>query len=171
MNFGRPMVETPGVLARSNIRLVKETHLGDDPLDREVCRAANEAAKSLFLGNSNPSVPPIPVGSPEDVGGVGAKEPPAAAEPGAPRSAAIDGAIPDERLALVDCSLYSERHLPPSSGLIQPGDLVVVFESFNDLNFVYATPDSVFSNRNGHFHHNDFLGRPFGCKIRYVVPL
>ncbi|EED94345.1 hypothetical protein THAPSDRAFT_261852, partial [Thalassiosira pseudonana CCMP1335] len=49
---------------------------------------------------------------------------------------------------------------------IQPTDLVVIFESFNDINFVYATPNDIFSNRNGHFHHNDFIGKPYGCKIR-----
>ena len=57
MDFGRPMTKTPGLVARSGIRLVDENHLGDDPLDRRVCRAANEAAKDLFLGNDNPSTP------------------------------------------------------------------------------------------------------------------
>ncbi|KAL3777620.1 hypothetical protein ACHAW5_006771 [Stephanodiscus triporus] len=73
MDFGRPMIQTPGIVARSNIRLVPITHLGDDDLDRR---------------------------------------------------------------------------------------------SFNDLNFVYATPGDIFSNRNGHFHHDDFIGMPYGCKIR-----
>ncbi|KAL7438217.1 hypothetical protein ACHAXH_004487 [Discostella pseudostelligera] len=128
MDFGRPMIQTRGIVAKSNIRLVDETHLGDDPLDIQVCRAANEAAKNLLLGN--------------------------------------DSTSSSSSLELVDCSLYNEQHLPPARRLIQPGDLVVVFESFNDLNFVYATPNAIFSNRNGHFHHNDFIGKPYGCKIR-----
>ena len=66
----------------------------------------------------------------------------------------------------VDSTKYTERHLPPPTRHIRPGDLVVIFESFNDLNFVYAKPGDIFSNRNGHFHHNDFIGQPYGCKIR-----
>ena len=64
---------------------------------------------------------------------------------------------------LANAALYPERLLP-QSGTIQPNDLVVVFESFDNLNFVYATPDLVFSNRNGVF--TNFIGKKFGCKIR-----
>ena len=130
------MTKTPGVVAKSNIRLVDETHFGDDPLDRQVCIKANEAAKALFLGNDY--IPSKDNFDDEDNG----------------------------MLKLINCSLYDEQHLPPARQLIQPNDLVVVFESFNDLNFVYATPNAIFSNRNGHFHHNDFIGKPYGCKIR-----
>lgn len=62
-------------------------------------------------------------------------------------------------------NLYPERTLTRSS-IILPNSLVVIFESFDNLNFVYATPGSIFNNRNGHFHHDDFLYKPFGCKIR-----
>ncbi len=137
MDFGRDMAKTPGIVAKSNIRLVDDTHLGDDPLDRQVCLAANEAAKDLFFGNDYT----------------------------APKQA-TDASLDEESLKLIDYSLYNERHLPPARRLIQPNDLVVVFESFNDLNFVYAKPNDIFSNRNGHFHHNDFIGKPYGCKIR-----
>ena len=153
MDFGRPMIRTPGIVARSGIRLVSETHLGDDPLDVGVCRAANEAARDLLLGNDRASG--------DDDGG-------ADADDGGGRTE-NDGGMRRRRalaLALVDSSLYRERHLPPPTRLIRSGDLVVVFESFNDLNFVYATPGDVFSNRNGHFHHDDFIGHPYGCKIR-----
>ncbi len=137
MDFGRDMAKTPGIVAKSNIRLVDETHLGDDPLDRQLCLAANEAAKDLFFGNDYTT----------------------------PKQA-TDASLDEESLKLIDCSLYNEQHLPPARRLIQPNDLVVVFESFNDLNFVYAKPNDIFSNRNGHFHHNDFIGKPYGCKIR-----
>ena len=142
MDFGREMTKTPGIVANSNIRLVDETHLGDDPLDRQLCLKANEAAKDLFFGNDYNSTS---------------------------KQATNDDEGKDkdkEKLKLIDCSLYDEQHLPPARHLIQPNDLVVVFESFNDLNFVYATPNHIFSNRNGHFHHNDFIGKPYGCKIR-----
>ena len=61
MDFGRDMIKTPGIVAKSNIRLVDETHIGDNPMDRKVCQAANFAAKDLFLGNDHPSKPPIPI--------------------------------------------------------------------------------------------------------------
>jgi len=71
----------------------------------------------------------------------------------------------DDKSHLVDCKLYPTKLQSPSS-TIEPGSLVVIFESFDSLNFVYATPGEVFHNRNGHFHHDDFIGKPFGCKIR-----
>ncbi|KAL7533121.1 hypothetical protein ACHAXR_005055 [Thalassiosira sp. AJA248-18] len=178
MEFGRTMIQTPGLVARSNIRLVDETHLGDDPLDIKVCRAANEAAKDLFLGNENPSMPPLRKEGADNVavsnhGGVGDDNDGEKAAEDNGTLAADTSSTPttttntiQQNLPLVNCSLYNEHHLPPARNLIHPSDLVVVFESFNDLNFVYATPNAIFSNRNGHFHHNDFIGKPYGCKIR-----
>lgn len=43
---------------------------------------------------------------------------------------------------------------------------MVIFESFDNLNFCYAQKGEIFNNRNGHFHHDDFIGKPYGCKIR-----
>jgi tRNA (adenine57-N1/adenine58-N1)-methyltransferase len=64
-----------------------------------------------------------------------------------------------------DCLPFSEHELPQNPK-IQPKDLVVVFESFDNLNFVYAEKDATFSNRNGVFSHNDFIGQSWGSKIR-----
>eukprot|EP00339_Tiarina_fusa_P006041 CAMPEP_0117054578 /NCGR_PEP_ID=MMETSP0472-20121206/37825_1 /TAXON_ID=693140 ORGANISM="Tiarina fusus, Strain LIS" /NCGR_SAMPLE_ID=MMETSP0472 /ASSEMBLY_ACC=CAM_ASM_000603 /LENGTH=284 /DNA_ID=CAMNT_0004770221 /DNA_START=31 /DNA_END=882 /DNA_ORIENTATION=+ len=64
-----------------------------------------------------------------------------------------------------DSSLYPER-LTPQTETIQQDELVVIFESFDNLNFCYAQSGEIFSNRNGHFHHDDFIGKPYGCKIR-----
>lgn len=64
-----------------------------------------------------------------------------------------------------DSSQFSE-HVLPQSPKIQANDLVVVFESFDNLNFVYAQPNATFSNRNGVFSHNDFIGQSWGSKIR-----
>jgi len=58
------------------------------------------------------------------------------------------------------------HHTVNRTDVIQPNSLCVIFEAFDNLNFVYATPNAIFSNRNGHFHHNDFLNKPYGCKIR-----
>jgi tRNA (adenine57-N1/adenine58-N1)-methyltransferase catalytic subunit len=65
----------------------------------------------------------------------------------------------------LDCTAYPERSIPQSE-IIQPNSLVVIFQSFDNLKFCYAKPGNVFCNRNGSFHHNDFIGKPFGCKIR-----
>jgi len=67
--------------------------------------------------------------------------------------------------AKADGKLYTERVLPTSS-IIQNGDLVVIFESFDNLNFVYCQQGARFNNKNGHFPHDDFIGKPFGSKIR-----
>lgn len=64
-----------------------------------------------------------------------------------------------------DCSLYVEHELPLHLK-IQPNDLVVVLESFDNLNFVYAQRGATFANRNGIFSHDDFIGQPWGCKVR-----
>jgi tRNA (adenine57-N1/adenine58-N1)-methyltransferase len=71
----------------------------------------------------------------------------------------------DDPHKTVDASLYPER-ITPHSPTIQANELVVIFESFDNLNFCYSQPGRIFSNRNGHFHHDDFIGKPFGCKIR-----
>ena len=67
--------------------------------------------------------------------------------------------------AKADGKLYTERILPTSC-IIQTGDLVVIFESFDNLTFVYCQHGGRFNNKNGHFPHDDFIGKPFGSKIR-----
>lgn len=66
---------------------------------------------------------------------------------------------------VVDTALYPERMTPQSEAILM-GSLVVIFESFDNLKFCYAEKGKIFSNRNGHFHHDDFIGKPYGCKIR-----
>ena len=70
-----------------------------------------------------------------------------------------------ENADIANASNYPEFSISRSH-VIQPNSLCVIFESFDNLNFVYATPKAIFSNRNGHFHHDDFIDKPFGCKIR-----
>ena len=80
---------------------------------------------------------------------------------GPPSSA--DGTTTNERR--VNAADYKDECLPPQD-VIKEGDLVVIVISFDNLMFVYAKPKAIFSNRHGHFHHDDFIGKPFGCKIR-----
>ena len=65
----------------------------------------------------------------------------------------------------VNAAHYPERILPTTS-IIEPGALIVIFESFDTLNFVYAKPGDHFRNRNGCFPHDDFIGKPFGSIVR-----
>jgi tRNA (adenine57-N1/adenine58-N1)-methyltransferase len=65
----------------------------------------------------------------------------------------------------IDSSLYPEC-VTPQTETIQANQLVVIFESFDNLDFCYAKNGAIFSNRNGHFHHDEFIGKPYGCKIR-----
>lgn len=51
-----------------------------------------------------------------------------------------------------DSSQYPERVIPQSEK-IEDDSLVVIFESFDNLNFCYAKRGEIFNNRNGHFHH------------------
>jgi tRNA (adenine57-N1/adenine58-N1)-methyltransferase len=69
----------------------------------------------------------------------------------------------DDRLA--DASLYTERSIPRKE-TIQVGDLVVIMESFDRLTFAYIEEKGMYSNRHGHFSHEDFIGKPFGSKVR-----
>lgn len=64
-----------------------------------------------------------------------------------------------------DCTSFPELTLPQSNE-IREDDLVVVFESFDNLSFVYAKQGQVFSNRNGDFAHESFIGKSWGSKIR-----
>ena len=63
-------------------------------------------------------------------------------------------------------SRFCPERVVDRSKLIAEGSLVVIFECFESISFVYATLGKVFHNRNGHFHHDAFIGKPFGCKIR-----
>ena len=116
----------------------------DKRLDEMALNAANHAAISLLVPKYAISRP----SSPTKDGGKGATT--------------VSTSVPH---SMIDASLYKHRCLPRQS-TIQVGDLVVIMISFDTLNFVYAKRNAIFSNRNGHFHHNDFLGKPFGCKVR-----
>jgi len=71
----------------------------------------------------------------------------------------------DQQRVLMDSSSYPERSTPLSETITEDS-LVVIFESFDSLKFCYPQKGKIFSNRNGHFHHDDFIGKPFGCKLR-----
>ena len=71
----------------------------------------------------------------------------------------------EEHRMLMNSASYPERTTPQTEKITEDS-LVVIFESFDSLKFCYPQKGKIFSNRNGHFHHDDFIGKPFGCKIR-----
>jgi len=181
MDFGKTFVKEDNVVTKSGIRLLPvpadvtndESISEDDRCKRQVTRmliqSANNAATEHFLSTGSKLFSTFKK-----------KKKPLSSSNN--KSTAIDdidtnGAGDDDttsdqqkqqhqkRLKLVNCDLYKSQILPPTP-TISPSSLVVIFESFDSLNFVYAAPGGIFNNRNGHFHHDDFIGKPYGCKIR-----
>jgi hypothetical protein len=54
--------------------------------------------------------------------------------------------------AYTDSKFYPERIVERSDCIVE-GSLVVIFECFDSVTFVYATPKAIFHNRNGMFYH------------------
>lgn len=151
MDFARPLVETASIASQSRIRyldeVTAETAVGDTPaerernvaLDNQVIRASNETAIELFMGQ--------PDGTAADHVAIHADS--------------------NNNIGMLDSSHYTERSTPViHDGRIRPGDLVVIQESFDKLDFVYCKSGEIYSNRNGNFHHDDFINQPFGTKVR-----
>ncbi len=49
--------------------------------------------------------------------------------------------------------------------LMQDGDLIVVYERHDSMDHFYLETGKILNNKFGSFHHNDFIGSPFGSKI------
>jgi hypothetical protein len=62
--------------------------------------------------------------------------------------------------AYTDSTFYPERIVERSDS-ISEGSLVVIFECFDSVSFVYATPRAIFHNRNGMFYHGKVPIRSF----------
>lgn len=144
MDFAKKLSDHDNVVTRSGIKLLEpKTDISKDDKSSHVrnlhLEQANKAASDLFLSTGSKIFSTI--------------------------KSISDEATVTDKDHLIDCQLYTTKLLPPST-IIEAGHLLVIFESFDSLNFVYATPGEVFHNRNGHFHHDDFLGKPYGCKIR-----
>eukprot|EP00614_Pseudopedinella_elastica_P033914 CAMPEP_0172631654 /NCGR_PEP_ID=MMETSP1068-20121228/180453_1 /TAXON_ID=35684 /ORGANISM="Pseudopedinella elastica, Strain CCMP716" /LENGTH=93 /DNA_ID=CAMNT_0013442857 /DNA_START=156 /DNA_END=433 /DNA_ORIENTATION=- len=58
--------------------------------------------------------------------------------------------------------------LPPRPGgsgrVIQEGSLVIVFLHHDELAHVYIRAHQILNNKWGNFHHDDVLGKEFGCQ-------
>ena len=89
-------------------------------------------------------------------------------------------------LSLVRSRLTSILHRRPSrasSLLIRAGDVLIVYSSPQLMTPLLVVAGSIFSNRFGHFYHDDFIARPYASRIYarspplpssplgYVIPL
>lgn len=45
------------------------------------------------------------------------------------------------------------------------GDTVIIYERHDSLSYIQLQTSKVHDNKFGTFHHNDFIGKPFGTKI------
>jgi tRNA (adenine57-N1/adenine58-N1)-methyltransferase catalytic subunit len=162
MDFALPLIETESTASKSNIRYLEpvtaETASGATPeerernvdLDNQVIDAANFVAYELFHGSSsnNTTSPFLPSNETHE------------SKPNG-KTKRYD----PKKGYMIDSSAYKDRTIP-SHSTIQPDDLVVIQESFDTLDFVYVKANAIYQNRNGNFHHNDFINQPFGTKVR-----
>jgi tRNA (adenine57-N1/adenine58-N1)-methyltransferase catalytic subunit len=146
MDFARPLVQTESVASKSKIRYLEavtlDTAVGDTPEER----ARNVALDNQVIRASNQIAAEMFLGLPD-------------------ATAATTVEVSADKAWMLDASHYTERSTPVSSK-IKAGDLVVIQESFDKLDFVYCKPGEIYSNRNGNFHHDDFINQPFGTKVR-----
>ena len=156
-----PKTSTAQEVTTEEKKTKNEDYDDDDlKLDLMTLKAANHAAMSLLVPKSAIATSGGQVATTSMTGDDSPMN--TTAQPQDSTTLTRTTTIPD---CLIDASLYQHRCLPEQP-TIQVGDLVVIMISFDTLSFVYATRNAIFSNRRGHFHHNDFLGQPFGCKIR-----
>ncbi|GKZ00764.1 hypothetical protein MPSEU_001028200 [Mayamaea pseudoterrestris] len=181
MDFGRTLVARESIASRSKVRhlplpssdgvaaaTTNAATLDEDAiLDRMVLETANQVAVEVILG-------PGPYKARESVAGDSKNS----GKNDEVHDGDHDAVTGKKRIATdvsplpvasqyIDASHYKELCTPPTHSTIQAGDLVVIMEAFDKLDFVYATPGDVFHNRNGHFHHDDFINKyPFGSMIR-----
>ena len=168
MDFASPLVETESTASKSKIRylepvtvdtasgLTLEERQKNVDFDNQVIDAANLVAYEFFHGSS--SITSSTTNPTQQ----------ASQSPFLPNEDGKDDEIKrfDPSMGhLIDSTKYKYR-LIPSNTTIRPGDLVVIQESFDTLDFVYVQAGAIYQNRNGNFHHNDFIDQPFGSKVR-----
>jgi tRNA (adenine57-N1/adenine58-N1)-methyltransferase catalytic subunit len=45
------------------------------------------------------------------------------------------------------------------------GDTVIIYERHDSLSYIQLQLSKIHDNKFGTFHHNDFIGKPFGSKV------
>jgi tRNA (adenine57-N1/adenine58-N1)-methyltransferase catalytic subunit len=149
MDFGKPHTSSENAISQSNIRWLDPlptTTTDDDHtnryLDNLAIAAANRVATEVLLG------PGVSVPTHKDNDNVGR----------------LDTSRLTTRLTTTTTSGGNDDD--DDGTTIHAGDLVVIQESFNSLDFIYCEIGQWYQNRNGRFAHNDMIGRPYGTKCR-----
>lgn len=168
MDFARPLVASPSVVSQSRIRYLEPLLIDVAAIHANDCPDVEEGhfeAEGAQNATTNTTIPTLTTTTTLDNHVIAAAN--QAAHEFFFGHGLAKGASSDEKEKLLNASLYTERSTPiVNGGRIQAGDLVVIQESFDKLDFVYVRPGDIFQNRNGAFHHNDFMNQPFGTKVR-----
>lgn len=51
-------------------------------------------------------------------------------------------------------------------GLIQDGSHVILYSTRDNIETLIIKRNATFDNKHGHFLHNDFIGKPYGSRVR-----
>lgn len=51
---------------------------------------------------------------------------------------------------------------------IKPGDIVIVYETQENISYIYVEAGKSFDNRFGRFSHDSFIGKHFGDKVSQI---
>lgn len=51
-------------------------------------------------------------------------------------------------------------------GLIRDGSLVILYSTRDNIETIIIKRNAAFDNKHGRFHHNDFIGKPYGSRVR-----
>jgi tRNA (adenine57-N1/adenine58-N1)-methyltransferase len=53
-----------------------------------------------------------------------------------------------------------------SDKIMRAGDLVILSTSHDSADHLWLTPGALLDNKFGHFRHDEFIGKPFGTKVK-----
>jgi tRNA (adenine57-N1/adenine58-N1)-methyltransferase len=60
---------------------------------------------------------------------------------------------------------YISGQMDPRERFIKAGDTIIVYQSHTKKSALKIEPGACFTNAFGTFHHDDFIGKPFGYKV------
>jgi len=71
----------------------------------------------------------------------------------------------DSQESAKEARLRKTKSITPAIRLMKEGDLIITYERHDSMDHLYLSENQIFGNKYGAFHHNDFIGKPFGSKI------
>ena len=67
--------------------------------------------------------------------------------------------------SIMEYTRYPSSVLKPTIRLIRNGDVVITYERHDSIDYINLKINETTQNKFGLFHHDDFIGKPFGSKI------